>query len=38
MLRKLNAEKKEYGGFAEYDYYLILGLGDHREVFIEDFF
>lgn len=38
MLRKLKAEKEEYGGFTGYNYYLILGPGNHHDVFMEGFF
>lgn len=37
MPQKLKAEKKKYGKFIRYDYYLILGLGDYYDVFIKDF-
>lgn len=38
MLRKLKAEKEEYGGFTGYNYYFILGPGNHHDVFMEGFF
>lgn len=38
MLQKLKTEKEEYGGFTGYNYYLILGPGNHHDIFIEGFF
>lgn len=38
MLQKLNAKKEEYGVFKRYDYYFILGLWNHCDIFMEDFF
>lgn len=38
LIRKLKPEKEEYGGFTGYDYYVMLGPGDHRDVFMEGFF